>query len=67
MAKNPTLTVRLMHATARIAELEQQLAQAKTVRTFNKRVIAPRVEWTRPAWMEAARAQAMATGCVVLA
>ena len=33
----------------------------------NRKVIAPRPEWVRPAWMEAARQQAMTSGSVVLA
>ena len=85
MSTKPTLTVQLMHATARIAELEIQLANlarelldsqttsdvltakliAKPAYT-NRKVIAPRPEWVRPAHMEAARQQAMATGSVVL-
>ena len=83
MSTKPTLTVQLMHAQARIAELEallgnenlrtleleQQLAEAKAAKpaNTNRKVIAPRPEWVRPAWMEAARAKAMATGSVVLA
>ena len=69
MAKAPTLTVQLMNATIRIAELEKQLAEAKAAKpaNTNRKVIAPRAEWVRPAWMEAARQQAMANGCVVLA
>ncbi len=60
MAKQ-TLTVQLMHANARIAELEAKLAEAQT-RACRPQ---PRAAWSRPAHMEAARQLAMSTGrCV---
>lgn len=60
MAKR-TLTVQLMHANARIAELEAKLAEAQT-RVCRPQ---PRAAWSRPAHMEAARQLAMSTGrCV---
>lgn len=62
MAKQ-TLTVQLMHANARIAELEAELA-------LRPRTPAPRAVYTPtprvlPAHMVAARELAMRTGCVV--
>lgn len=61
MAK-PTLTVQLMHAQKRIAELEQQLAAAKTPRAIK---VVAHTPWARPAHMEAARQLAMSGHCVV--
>lgn len=68
MSEKPTLTVQLMHAQARIAELEVQLAEARAAKPAysNRKVVAPST-WQRPAWMEAARAQAMASGATTLA
>lgn len=85
MAKQ-TLTVQLMHATARIAELEAMVIAIDEIRSeqnvriaeleaakaakpanTNRKVIAPRAPYVRPAWMEAARQAAMATGQVTLA
>lgn len=73
MAKQ-TLTVQLMHANARIAELETQLAAAKAPRSnVRPAYVAPaRVvpEWqqARIAAMAAARAEAARTGrCVRVA
>ena len=66
MAKQ-TLTVQLMHANARIAELEAKLAEAhdRALRTAVKALPQPRAAWSRPAHMEAARQLAMSTGCCV--
>lgn len=79
MAK-PTLTVQLMHAQRRIAELESMVLSIDEIRSEQNVRIAeleaarpakPAIKtvahtlWQRPAWMEAARAQAMATGQVV--
>lgn len=67
MAKKPTLTVQLMHAQARIAELEAKLAEAhdRALRTALKALPQPRTAWQRPSHMEAARQLAMSTGrCV---
>jgi len=62
MAKKPTLTVQLMHAQLRIAELEQQLAAAKAPRAIK---VVAHTPWQRPAHMEAARQAAMSGHCVV--
>lgn len=81
MAKKPTLTVQLMHAQRRIAELEAmvisideirseqnariaELEDAKPANT-NRKTVAPRAPWQRPAHMEAARQLAMSSHCVV--
>lgn len=55
-----SLTVKLTHAEIRIAELEALLA-ARPAAKSPRRIVA-HTPWVRPAWMEAARAQAMATG-----
>ena len=66
MAKQ-TLTVRLMHANARIAELETQLAAIKAPRpTYVAPVrVVPEWQQARIAAMAAAKAEAARTGrCV---
>lgn len=71
-------TIRISELEQQLAEAKAQFAKAESARlklaveaikpaNTNRKVIAPRAEWVRPAWMEAARAQAMATGSVVLA
>lgn len=64
MAKQ-TLTVQLMHANQRIAELEAELALRPRSPAPAPRVIAPRPARVLPAYMVAARELAMRTGCVV--
>ena len=66
-----TRNTELEAARLRISILEGELALRPRVAAApantNRKVIAPRAEWVRPSWMEAARAKAMATGSVVLA
>lgn len=54
-------------ARLRISVLEGELALRPRTTAKAAKVVKPYTAWTRPAWMEEARAQAMATGRVVLA
>lgn len=63
MATKLELTAELATARARIAELEAALAARPAAKPAIKTVA--HTPWVRPARMEAARQQAMSTGCVV--
>ena len=60
-------TIELLEAERLVAVHKTEAHNLRLKQRSNIKVLAPRAEYVRPAWMEAARQQAMATGSVVLA